>query len=68
MNESMTSRLADADMQAAPAALLRAAIRARELARQTGTPLVVMRDSVVVEQPMPDKADDLNLHQRPPTN
>ncbi len=68
MNEPMTSRLADADMQAAPAALLRAAIRARELARQTGTPLVVMRDGVVVEQPMPDKADDLNLHQRPPTN
>ncbi len=68
MNESMTSRLADADMQAAPAALLRAALRARELARQTGTPLVVVREGELLEQPAPEKADDLNLHQCSLTN
>lgn len=43
------SRLPDADMQAAPAALARAALRARELAARTGTPLVVVRDGRLVE-------------------
>jgi hypothetical protein len=37
------SHLQDADMQAAPAALVRAAKRARELATKTGTPLVVIK-------------------------
>ena len=36
------SHLQDADMQAAPAALARAAQRARELATKTGTPFVVI--------------------------
>ncbi|MGQ0592892.1 MAG: hypothetical protein ACT4QB_09635 [Gammaproteobacteria bacterium] len=36
-------------MQAAPAALLRAARRAREIARQTGTAVVVVRDGKLVE-------------------
>ncbi len=36
------SHLQDADMQAAPAALIRASQRARELATKTGTPLVVV--------------------------
>ena len=44
------SRLHDPDMQAAPAALVRAAIRARELALQTNTPLVVMEDGKLVEK------------------
>jgi len=44
------SRLPDADMQAAPAALARAALRAREVAARTGTPLVVARDGEVVEE------------------
>jgi hypothetical protein len=35
------SRLDDSDMQAAPVALVRAAERARRLAEQTGTRLVV---------------------------
>lgn len=35
------SHLADSDMQAAPAALMRAAERARRLAEQTGTRFVV---------------------------
>jgi len=43
------SRLADADMQAVPAALARAAQSARELAARTGTPLVVARDGKLVE-------------------
>lgn len=50
MNDAMVSRLPDADMQAAPKAMLRAAQRAREIARQTNTPLVLMRDGVLVEE------------------
>jgi hypothetical protein len=48
------SRLPDADMQAAPLALARAAQRARDIARQTGTPLVFVRDGVVVEEYVAD--------------
>ncbi|HET7433073.1 MAG TPA: hypothetical protein VFN10_00020 [Thermoanaerobaculia bacterium] len=44
MNDELTSHLDDPDMQAAPRALLRAAQRAREIARQTNTPLVLVRD------------------------
>lgn len=44
------SRLPDADMQAAPAALVRAARRARELAARSGTPLVVSENGRVVEK------------------
>ena len=50
MNDSMVSNLPDADMQAAPKAMLRAAQRARDIARQTNTPLVLMRDGVLVEE------------------
>lgn len=39
LNTPIVSRLADADMQAVPAALARAAQSARELAARTGTPL-----------------------------
>jgi len=46
---SNVSHLADADMQAVPAALARAAQRARELAVRTGTPLIVVRDGQLVE-------------------
>ncbi len=53
MSNAMTSKLADADMQAAPKALLRSAQRAREIARQTNTPLVLMRDGVLVEEFLP---------------
>ena len=48
--EAMVSTLADADMQAAPKAMLRAAQRARDIARQTHTPLVLVRDGVLVEE------------------
>lgn len=50
MKEIMVSKLQDADMQAAPKALLRAAQRARDIARQTNTPLVFIRDGVLVEE------------------
>jgi len=50
MRDDLTSHLPDADMQAAPRALLRAAQRAREIARRTGTPLVIIRDGVLVEE------------------
>jgi len=50
MNKPLASNLPDADMQAAPAALLRAARHAREIARQTGTAVVVMRDGKLVEE------------------
>lgn len=43
------SRLADPDMQAVPATLVRAAQRARETAMRTGTPLIVIRDGKLIE-------------------
>jgi len=54
MNDQLISRLPDADMQAAPKALLRAAQRAREIARQTQTPLVVVRNGVLIEEAVTD--------------
>jgi hypothetical protein len=66
MINELESKLANPDMQGAPRALLRAARRAREIARQTNTPLVIVRDGVLVEEyvtdidvdlpPMPDDA------------
>jgi len=44
------SRLPDEDMQKVPAALARAAKRARELAQQTGTAIVVMRNGKLVRE------------------
>jgi sensor histidine kinase regulating citrate/malate metabolism len=42
--------LSDPDMQKATAALIRAAKRARELAQQTGTEFVVIRDGQLVRE------------------
>jgi hypothetical protein len=50
MSSELGSNLPDADMQGADAALLRAARRAREIARQTNTPLIIMRDGKLVEE------------------
>lgn len=50
MNDALVSTLPDADMQAAPKALLRTAQRAREIARLTNTPLVLIRHGVLVEE------------------
>jgi pyruvate/2-oxoglutarate dehydrogenase complex dihydrolipoamide acyltransferase (E2) component len=47
-DDELRSSLPDPVMQAAPRALLRAAKRAREIAREMGTPLVIVRDGVLV--------------------
>ena len=54
------SNSTDPDMQAAPAALFRAAQHAHLIAHQTGTGVVVMRDGKVVEiEPDPDMYGEL---------
>jgi len=52
--EQLVSHLPDADMQASSRALLRAARSAREIARRTGTALVIVRDGVLVEESVDD--------------
>jgi len=47
------SRLPDADMQAVPAALARAALRARETAARTGTPVIVLENGRLIEEFVP---------------
>jgi len=49
MKNLRESKLPNADMQAAPKALRRAADHARVLARQTGTKLVIVRNGVLME-------------------
>jgi hypothetical protein len=49
MKNRLESKLPDAVMQAAPRALRRAADHAREIARQTGTKLVIVRNGVLME-------------------
>jgi hypothetical protein len=50
MSNELRSDLPDADMQAVPRALLRAARRAREIAQQTNTAIVIMRNGELVEE------------------
>jgi len=47
--ENLRSKSTNPDMQRAPYALLRAARRAREIARDTNTPLIINRDGKTVE-------------------
>ena len=56
MSDVPVSKLQDDDMQAAPTALVRAGVQARELARKTGTAVVVVRDGVLVEERVDDSA------------
>ena len=58
MTKPLVSKLPDADMQAAPKALQRAARRAREVARKTGTPIVVCRDGKLVEEQVSEAQND----------
>jgi len=62
MSHQMVSHLPDADMQAAPAALLRAAARAREIARQTQTGVVVVRNGAIVEDSVTTTPPDDQKH------
>ncbi|MFA6311328.1 MAG: hypothetical protein WCV99_00455 [Sterolibacterium sp.] len=55
------STLPDADMQAVPAALARAAQRAREIAASTGTPLVIRQNGKLVEEMIPPSEEDHRL-------
>ncbi len=64
MKNNLESKLPNADMQAAPRALLRASLRAREIARQTKTQLVVVIDGVLREVdpddiPLDDQITDI---------
>jgi hypothetical protein len=58
MSSDLQSKLPDADMQGAPKALLRAARRAREIARQTGTAIVIVRDGILVEESVTETDDE----------
>lgn len=58
MNKLPIEKAKDADLRLSPAALRRAAQRARELARQTGTAIVVSRQGVVQQLPQPAAAVD----------
>ena len=60
MKPAFVSKSTDADMQAAPIALMRAAQRARELARQTGTKLVVVHHGKLMELD-PDMVEAIDL-------
>ncbi len=59
MTKPFESKLDNADMQAAPRALLRAARRAREIARQTNTGIVIVQDGKMVVL-TGDELDDLD--------
>ncbi|MEQ1651121.1 MAG: hypothetical protein ABL897_01385 [Hyphomicrobium sp.] len=59
------SRLPDADMQAAPAALVRSAQRAREIAIRTGTPLIVSVNGKVVEISPAELMREATLNRKP---
>ena len=58
MTKSQDSKLPDADMQGAPRALARAARRAREIARRTGTAVVVRHEGKLIEEEVRSDRDD----------
>ena len=64
MKNNLESKLPNADMQAAPRALLRASLRAREIARQTKTQLVVVIDGVLREVDPDDKLEPVERARR----
>jgi hypothetical protein len=67
--ETPVSHLSDEDMQNAPKALVRAAKRAREIAQQTGTAIVVMRDGKLVREfPQPAKKQRASQSGKDPTD
>ncbi len=65
MSDVPVSKLSDDDMQAAPAALMRAARAAREVARSTGTSIVIVRDGILVEESVDDSSESVRGLGRP---
>jgi hypothetical protein len=57
------SQLPDEDMRAVPAALVRAGLQPRELARKTGTAVVIVREGILVEE----RVDDSSQPAKEPT-
>ncbi len=53
MNDRPRPQLPDPDMEAVIPALIRAGQRAREIARQTGTTIVIVRDGKIVKEKQP---------------
>jgi hypothetical protein len=58
------SNLPDGDMQNAPKALVRASQRAFELAQQTGTEFVIVRDGQLVRE-IPQPGETRRFHEMP---
>lgn len=50
MSDGVESKVANDDMEGVLPALLRAARRAREVARQTNTAIVIVEDGVIIEE------------------
>ena len=65
MSDVPVSKLADHDMQAVPAALMRAARAAREVARSTGTSIVIVRDGILIEESVDDSSEAVPGLERP---
>ncbi len=65
MNKQPIETARDADLRLSPQAMQRAARRARELAAQTGTAIVVIRDGVIEHIRPQQEATEL-LVQEPP--
>ncbi len=51
-------KVSDPDIQGVGPALRRSAARAREIARQTGTPLVIYKDGKIVKKSIKPQPDD----------
>jgi hypothetical protein len=64
MEERIEPDLSDEDMKNSAAALLRASRRARELARQTGTEFVVIRDGKLIREVPPPAESQVNQDQK----
>lgn len=65
MNKQPIETARDADLRLSPQAMLRAARRARELAAQTGTAIVVIRDGVIEHIHPQQEATELRVQEPP---
>ncbi len=67
MNKQPIESARDADLRLSSVAMHRAAARARELARQTGTDIVISQEGVVRQIKMPAVATDQAERVQEPT-